>query len=330
MKSKFAIKFGIIFLLVIAVVVFIFQNKDNCTKAMNSDNDVDNYIELLKNENDSVKYYSLEQLYDALDNISENTWAERKKIIAFASDEVIDAFFSNEQMKSFEVLENFDSSFEGKNDSTNNKISLEYGDDVYELNVRENYYAKGDSLKKVVSATSKYGIETVREMYVEKIEDDGESEENEEVINRGRDWKLVDKWTSSCFKDYGDYKFVFKDETSCGDLKLFGVTSIFKYNISEEGLKAISINGKVPNHSGNICYYIGLKENKIKDKVATHVDENINGTIVYKLKDKDKLKVTQYKQNMVVTIKIWRKDYMKMETEHYVAEYKEEHHLFDD
>lgn len=59
-------------------------------------------------------------------------------------------------------------------------------------------------------------------------------------------------------KAYGNYNFKFQDQSKIGDLRLFKAKSVFKYNISSAGLKAIDIVGYVDD-GGNSRWKIHPK-----------------------------------------------------------------------
>ena len=138
-------------------------------------------------------------------------------------------------------------------------------------------------------------------------------------------YKLVNKFSESTIKPYGKYKFKFQDDSSIGNLTLFQSKTIFVYEISKNGLKALDLVGHA-NDDGNWGFKIQCIENTIKDYHATKPDENIDGTVVYEFQELEYGHITHYKQNVVVAYRTNFPNNGRMLTEHYVAEYEKKLH----
>jgi hypothetical protein len=101
-------------------------------------------------------------------------------------------------------------------------------------------------------------------------------------------------------------------QSKIGDLRLFKAKSVFKYNISSEGLKAIDIVGYADD-GGNCRWKIHPKEYTVEVKKATSVGKSIKGHVTYRFKDVEEFHTDLYKHDMSVVIKSWNKTNKKME-----------------
>ncbi len=309
-KKKNMLLIGLIVLSCICSICVLKQKKGVKAESYNykSENvivneEIDEYIELLRKMNEEISIYNVDELYNNLEQINDLTKDDVQKELARSSDEVIYKFLQNENTNAREVLEKISNLHENTN------ISIPSEDKDYLSEIKVENYILGDATKTVVKTETKYGTEIECELIDEP--------EGMDIV-RGS-WKKTNDWSETVTKSYGKRRFTYT-EKSGGISGFKEAYSRFGYTVSDDGLSARYIKGK--GQSKWYGQYLTVIEEKITDGVAKSIGSNIDGYVLFDTAYTNVNQYGQIKTNMAVKIKSWNKTKKKMVVEHHVAKYK--------
>lgn len=280
------------------------------SKADDYDSTEKSYIEELREMNkEEITIESIDELYNALNNLNDMSEESVNNVLASSADDVIVEFINNEECLINESICGVLNA-ENENDLENEK----------NINTEIKHYVNDTDTKTEIIIRTKYGTECQIQMIDEK---------DRESVTRGN-WVLVGDWNENMTKPYGDRRFTFSNQCRSSWLADHEAWSRLGYNVSDKGVTARYVEASAGEEtvlvSGTEKSTLNLKSKRIIDSSATKCGEQIKAEVMYNHKLTGAFGISAsstIKVNLSAEIVAWSKDNEQMSITHFVKVYED-------